>query len=60
MQLVVRKKAGLKGVIIFFSVDFNSIDTKGILDIDKYLMKKRWYKTIFRLITNIVLDYSVA
>ena len=60
MQLVVRKKAGLKGDIIFFSVDFNSGDTKYILDIDKYLMKKIWYKTIFRLITNIFLDYSVA
>ena len=55
-----KKKSKIKRSHIFFSVDFNSIDTKDILDIDKYLIKKRWYKTIFRLITNIVLDYSVA
>ena len=34
------KKTGLKGVIKFFSVDFNPIDTNDILDIHKYLMKK--------------------
>ena len=33
------KKKGLKGVIIFFSVDFNPIGTNDILDIHKYLMK---------------------
>ena len=55
-----KKKSRIKRSHNFFSVDFNSIDTKDILDIDKYLIKKRWYKTIFRLITNIVLDYSVA
>ena len=33
-------KAGLKGVVKFFSVDFNPIDTNNILDINKYLMKR--------------------
>ena len=35
----VKKKTGLKGVIKFFSVDFNPIDTSNILDIHKYLME---------------------
>ena len=34
------KKTGLKENIIFFSVDFNPIDTNDILDIHKYLMKR--------------------
>ena len=34
------KKKGLIEVVNFFSVDFNPIDTKDILDIHKYLMKK--------------------
>ena len=33
------KKTRLKGVIKFFSVAFNPIDTNDILDIHKYLMK---------------------
>ena len=33
------KKAGLKGIAKFFSVDFNPIDTNNILDIHRYLMK---------------------
>ena len=34
------KKTGLKGVVTFFSVDCNPMDTNNILDIHKYLMKK--------------------
>ena len=34
------KKTGLKGVTIFFSFDFNPIDTSNILDIHNYLMKR--------------------
>ena len=34
------KKTGLKGIVIFFSIDFNLIDTNDILDTHKYLMKK--------------------
>ena len=33
-------KTGLKGVVKFFSVDFNPIDTNDILDIHRYLMKR--------------------
>ena len=33
-------KTGLKGVVKFFSVDFNPTDANNILDIHKYLMKK--------------------
>ena len=40
LQLIMwKKKTGLKGVIKFFSVDFNPIDTSNILDIHKYLME---------------------
>ena len=35
-----KKKTGLKRVVKYFSVDFNPIDTKVILDIHKYLMKR--------------------
>ena len=34
------KKTGLKGVVKFFSVDFNPFDTNDTLDIHKYLMKR--------------------
>ena len=33
------KKTGSKGIVNFFSVDFNPIDTDEILDIHRYLMK---------------------
>ena len=36
-----KKKTGLKGIVNFFSVDFNLIDTNDILDIHKYLMKEK-------------------
>ena len=31
---------GLKGIVNFFSVNFNPIDTNDILDIHRYLMKR--------------------
>ena len=34
-----KRKTGLKGIVNYFSVDFNPIDTEDILDIYKYLMK---------------------
>ena len=43
------KKIGLKEVVKIFSVDFKLIDTKDILDIQKYLMKRTWYKIMFEL-----------
>ena len=36
-----KKKTGLKASVHFSSVDFNPIDTNDILDIHKYLTKKR-------------------
>ena len=47
------KKAVLKGVVKFFSVDFNPIDNNDILDIHKYLEKRRWYKIIFGSVKKI-------
>ena len=40
------KKKRSKGIVQFFSVNFNPIDTTDVLDIHKYLMKKTWYKKI--------------
>ena len=40
-----KKKTGLKGVVNFFSVDFNPIFTNDLLDIHKYLMVRTKYKT---------------
>ena len=37
------KKTGFNGHIYDFSVDYDSIDVGDILDIDKYLMKKKWH-----------------
>ena len=34
------KKAGLKGIVKHFSVNFNPIGTNDILDIHRYLMKR--------------------
>ena len=36
----IKKKAGLKEVVKLFSVDFNPTDTKNILHIHKYSMKR--------------------
>ena len=33
-------KRGLKGIVKFFSIDFNLSDTNNILGIHKYLMKR--------------------
>ena len=35
-----KKKTGLKGVVNFFSLDFNAISTNNISDIHEYLMKR--------------------
>ena len=35
------RKTGLKGVVNFFSIDFNPIDTNNILYIHKHLIKIR-------------------
>ena len=41
LQLIIFKKAGLKGAVECFSVDFNPIHTNDILDIHRYLMKRK-------------------
>ena len=33
------EKAGLKGIVNFFSVDFDPIDNNDVLNIQQYLMK---------------------
>ena len=43
-------KTWLKGVVWVFPDDFNPVDTNNILDINKYLMKRACYKTMFGLI----------
>ena len=48
-----KKKIGLKGIVQFFSVDFNPIDTNDILDIHESLMKGTLYKIMFTLIKEI-------
>ena len=58
LQLLIWKKTGLKGVVNFFSVDFNSIDTNDILGNHKYLMKITWSKTMFRLIKKIFIELT--
>ena len=44
------KKVGLQEAVKFFSVDFNSIDSNDFFDINRYLMKRTWHKTMFGLI----------
>ena len=34
------KKTGLNGYVYDFTVDYNTIDTSNIINIDEYLMKK--------------------
>ena len=43
------KKAGLNRTIKV-SVDYNAVDINDILDIHRYLMKKKWFQTMFELI----------
>ena len=50
---MVSKKTEWKGVVDFFSVDFNPIDINDVLHIHKYLMKRTCYKIMFGLIKKI-------
>ena len=52
LELIIWRKKRLKGVVKFFSVYFNPIDTNDSLDIHNYLMKRTWYK-VFWLIKKI-------
>ena len=53
------KKTGLKHVVNIFFVDFDPIDTNNILDIHKYLMKRKWYK-MFGLIKKIFTGFLIS
>ena len=46
-------KTESKGVINFFSVDFNCVNTNDILDIHRYLIKRKRHKLIFGLVKKI-------
>ena len=37
------KKTGLNGYVFGFSIDYDAIAIHDILDIYKYLMKKKWH-----------------
>ena len=43
------KKTGLTELffVFCFSVDFNFIDANDILDFQKYLMTRTWYKSVW-------------
>ena len=43
-KIDIMKKTGLKGVVNFFSVDFNPILINDVLDIHIYLMERTSYK----------------
>ena len=41
------KKTGLNGYVYHFRTDYDAIAVDDILDIHKYLMKKKWYEKCF-------------
>ena len=51
------EKTGLGGVIKFFPVDFNPIDTNDISDSHKHLMKRTGYKKYLDWLRSYLLDY---
>ena len=51
------KKAGVKGYVYVFSVDYDDIAIADILDIHKYLMKKNWNSIkMFRFVNQIFIS----
>ena len=44
------KKTELAGYAYDFSVEYNTIDVSDIVHIYKQLMKKIWYKIIFKIV----------
>ena len=54
------KKKRLKGVVNFFSIDYNAIDTNYILGIHIYLMKKKHdIKQCLDLLRKCLLNFSI-
>ena len=45
----------LKGIVNFFSIDFNPVDINHILDIHKYLMEGKQFKIMLGIIKNMVI-----
>ena len=45
-----KKNRNWKGIVKFFSVDFNPINTNDFLDIRRWLMKEKYYKRMFGII----------
>ena len=46
-QSIIWRKTGLKESVKVFSADYNTINTRDILDIHRFLMKKRYKKNFF-------------
>ena len=55
-----KKKTGLKRIVIFLSVAFNRIDTNDILDIHKYFVKVTWHKIIFEIIQKVYMVLLIS
>ena len=47
------KNTGLNGCAYDFSVYYRAFNTCNIINIHKYLMKKKWYKIMFGLIKHV-------
>ena len=52
------KKTGLKEVVKVFSFDYNAIKNNDTLDISRYLIKEKRYKTMFGFIDKFFLRLS--
>ena len=55
-----KKKTGLKRIVIFHSVAFNRIDTNNILDIHKYFVKGTWHKLMFEIIQKVYMVLLIS
>ena len=56
-QQVTWKKTGFNGHIYDFSLDYDATDVDDILDIHKYLMKKRaYYNKMFKFVKQIFIS----
>ena len=54
------KITGLNGCVYDFSVDYKTLDTKNIINIHKYLMKKHDIKYCLDQLKKCLLDYQWA
>ena len=56
-HLLTRRKTRLNGYVYEFSVDYNIIETSNIIDIHKYLMKKKCQKVMLGIINYFWYSY---